>query len=391
MENKKSFSYTLVYFVIALSFFKVPYLMIEFNWINELYFGLQFVTFFAFLLFNLKEQKLNKGIILILIYLAFNSVVSYGKTNFSTIISSFISIFGLCLVVNDSNRKTFYNFIKGFKYALLILLLINLITMFLYPNGLYYNMGNNSSQNWFLGYKNSFILYIYPLIVFSYLDTMIFKNKKLSKFDIFSFFIAFVTVLKGKSSTSLVGLFVVLMSILIPRLFKNTKIFNAMNYLYTYISMFFAIVVLRLQNIFSFLIEDILHKDLTFTGRTYIWDYALKNISNNWLFGYGDKNFSFILSTGTAVRSAHNQILQNVYNYGIISLIIFFVILFIAMIKLKKEKDNQISKFVALCIFMWFIMMITESYDMQYFLYLIVIAFNIKNIINLKEGVLNEK
>jgi len=390
MRDSKNLGYTLMYFIIALSFFKVPYLMINFSIINEVYFGLQIIFLFLFLIFNLKEKKMSKGLAFILIFLLFNSIISFGKTNFSTIITNFVSVFGLCLVVNNSIKKYFCNFLKGFKYALLLLLLLNLITMFLYPKGLYHNMGNNSSQNWFLGYKNSFILYIYPLIVFSYFDTMLFKNKKISKFDIVSFILSFITVLKANSSTSLVGLGVLLMFITTPRLFNNTRVFNSMNYLYSYIGLFFTIVVFKLQNIFSFLIEDILHKDLTFTGRIYIWDYALKNISSNLLFGHGDKNFSYILSSGTAVKSTHNQILQIIYNYGIISLSFFIFILFITMKNLKKEKNNNISKFLSLCIFIWFIMMITESYDLQYFLYLIVFANNIDSIINLKEGILNE-
>lgn len=57
------------------------------------------------------------------------------------------------------------------------------------------------------------------------------------------------------------------------------------------------------------------------------------------------------------------------------------------MIKLKKEKNNIISQYLSLCIFMWLIMMMLESYDLQYFLYLIVLANNIEFLINInKEG-----
>lgn len=386
MKNKSNVVYIFIYIIIALSFFKIPFLMIRYNFISKFYFLLQLIWFFLFLFFNIRQKKITRGLALILLFLSYNAIISFGKTPITTILSNFLSTAGMCLVVNNKDENSFYNLTKGFKYALLLLLALNLCTMLAFPNGLYYNSGNNSSQNWLLGYKNGIILYIYPLIVFSHLDTIIFKGKKISKYDILSFTISFITVLKAKSSTSFVGLIIVLISILIPHLLKNTKILNSVNYFYTYITLFFSIVVLKLQNIFSFIIEDLLHKDLTFTGRTYIWDYVLKNLSNNLIFGHGDKQFSYTLSTGTAVKSTHNQILQVIYNYGLISLLIFFLIIFIAMKVLKNNKDNQITKFLSLCIFMWFIMMITESYDMRYFFYLIVFAFNIEDIINICEG-----
>lgn len=325
MTNKKSFGYTLIYFIIALSFFKVPFFMIKFDVVNEIYFVLQLMIFFFFILFSIKEKKINKTLSVILLFLVFNCVVSINKTPIPTIISSFINIAGLCVVVNYSNKKLFYNMVKGFKSALLFLLLINLLTIILYPNGLYINIGNNSSQNWFLGYKNSHILFIYPVLVFSYLDTVIYKNKKISGFDIISFVVACITAVMAHSSTSLIGIFVLLLFILVPKLFKNTKIFNAMTYLYSYIALFFSIVIFRLQNIFDFFIEGILHKDLSFTGRTYIWDYVLNDIPNKIVFGHGDKNFDFVLLSGTTVKSTHNQILQIIYNYGIISLFLFLL------------------------------------------------------------------
>ena len=53
------------------------------------------------------------------------------------------------------------------------------------------------------------------------------------------------------------------------------------------IVIFVSIVFLRLQEVFSYLIVNILGKDLTFTGRTVIWDYYINEIKNSWVIGYG--------------------------------------------------------------------------------------------------------
>ena len=390
MKNRKDLFYILVYFFITLAFFKVPYMLIELNDINEVYFGAQLIIFCLFALFSLKEIKYNWYILLIIIFLIFNSIVSIGKTEVTTILSSFINVAGLCLVVNYGSRKNASHFFKGFKFAFSFLLLVNLITMIKYPDGLYYNPGNNSSQNWFLGYKNAIIMYIYPLIIFSHIDTIVFKKRKISKFDLFAFIISVASIVMSNSSTSIVGLTVIIAVIVLPNLIKNTTLLNSINYFYAYIGLFFAIIVFKMQNIFSFIIEDVLHKDLTFTGRTFIWEYVLKNIKNIPLFGYGDKSFVYTLASGTTVRSTHNQILQIIYNYGVISVTLFILILFITMKKLYKIREFQLVKFVSLYIFMWFIMMLIESYDMQYFMYLVVLAYNTNYIINIKGNGVNE-
>ncbi|MFR3202482.1 MAG: O-antigen ligase family protein [[Clostridium] leptum] len=65
------------------------------------------------------------------------------------------------------------------------------------------------------------------------------------------------------------------------------KLFNFRNYLILNILLFFVIVIFRMQNLFAFLIEDILHKNLTLTGRTVIWDRTLELIGEKPILGHG--------------------------------------------------------------------------------------------------------
>jgi O-antigen ligase len=92
--------------------------------------------------------------------------------------------------------------------------------------------------------------------------------------------------------------------------------------------MFFSIVVLRLQNIFSFFIEGVLHKGLSFTGRTDIWDKAIAMILESPFLGYG------IAQSGKVYRlskhkyyHAHNAFLEVMVEGGVFALIAFLLML----------------------------------------------------------------
>lgn len=103
----------------------------------------------------------------------------------------------------------------------------------------------------------------------------------------------------------------------------------------------FAIVVCRVQNIFSFIIVDVLGKDLTFTGRTRDWDLAFELIPKKFMFGYG------ILDQITEKKIlgdvfTHNAVLEQLFRGGIISLLVFAAsIYFIAK---ANRCDNEILK-----------------------------------------------
>ena len=131
------------------------------------------------------------------------------------------------------------------------------------------------------------------------------------------------------------------------------------------------------RHIFSFLIVDILEKDITFTGRIYVCDKALDFISTKPLLGYGNVNFQYTSS----ILSTHNMILGILFNVGIIGLIFLLIFLYKSFKNLWKYRRYEVSKFVSIFFFAYFIMMLMESYSLKYFIYLLIIPFSIKQFI----------
>ena len=123
----------------------------------------------------------------------------------------------------------------------------------------------------------------------------------------------------------------------------------------------FLVVVCRIQNLFSFIIVDMLGKDLTFTGRTRDWDLAFELIPQRLLLGYGSMNQATEkIVLGDAFT--HNGLLELVFRGGIIALFIFtMAIYFISKVeRFVSEESKNKSRFLLCVLCGYWIMSVTE-------------------------------
>lgn len=107
----------------------------------------------------------------------------------------------------------------------------------------------------------------------------------------------------------------------------------------------FLIIFNNLQNIITnpivrYIVEDQLGKDLTLTHRTVIWDQVIYKFFMKPIWGYGmqDTYNLFTIPVGNTFKtfSAHNQLLQSLYEGGIL-LFLAFTPLFMVVNKLIKS------------------------------------------------------
>lgn len=122
-------------------------------------------------------------------------------------------------------------------------------------------------------------------------------------------------------------------------------------------------------------IEDVLQKNMTFSGRTVIWMYSLYMISNSFLFGYGwvDKDWALENIHGVIT---HNIELQILLQGGIILGIIFLFLLYTAIRKQKyKIYNSGIRIFLLVVSTIYFLMLQMECYPYQLILFTLLIVF----------------
>ena len=130
-----------------------------------------------------------------------------------------------------------------------------------------------------------------------------------------------------------------------------------------------GIVVFRIQNFFAFIIEDILHKSLTLTHRTLIWDEALPEIFKSPVIGYGiQKNTNLFTiqymennALRTSVFSTHNELLRILYEQGFLSLILLAAILLICWAASHPFRQDPDMYILYISLFALMIQMITEA------------------------------
>ncbi|MFK4310809.1 O-antigen ligase [Bacillus sp. RC242] len=164
-------------------------------------------------------------------------------------------------------------------------------------------------------------------------------------------------------------------------IFLPIKVFPTFKtYLYIYIVIFFTIIVFRLQELlFGDFIINVLHKDMTFTGRTYIWNVVLNVIKKSWILGFGRGN-DIISYYFFNLNETHNAVLEILMYSGLLGILFFLIILFVVGNKLSINKDHIISKILSFSIFAYMILGLTESvfYKKEFWI-LLFISYSVGN------------
>lgn len=378
-NNKKLFEYILYLFLI-IPFFKIPYLVQIIPALDLVYKIWQIIAGIIIvyvLVINSKYSKVINSIIFYLLILLFSSLIN-GINLLETILLS-VQILFMCFIFDYGIRKNSQKFLGVLEVFLFVLIVINLATIILYPNGMYVNADGYAS-NWFLGYKNSHILYILPMLMFSLLKNYS-KNKKIDLKNCVYIVISLISTILVKNSTAIVGLSLICLLLLFKPVLEKIRIVNLKNYFIIYIIVFLGIVIFRVHNVLEFLIVDILDKDLTFTGRTYIWDSVIEIIKDKPILGYGNCVYKF----SQYISTTHNTILDILFKTGLLGLVAYIIIIK-NTIKNFDESLNNNLKYVFLVITIALtIMMLTEAYGLVYYIYFFVILSDIKYIENREE------
>ena len=385
-KNKLQDFFVMIFFIFP--FIKPEYLIVTYPFLSKLYLILEIFVIIVSLVIYAKYKTISKIIIYIFIYfiiLLFPTLL-YNYSNLDNYFKMFFSTIGLCLVCDLGLRFKTKPFIYAFCTILSIYIFINLITIFLFPNGMYIGVGSGYLENWFLGYRNIHILYIFPFIIFS-ICLSYYKYNKITFISYMLVFICILSLIIAKSSTSIVGLILIVIYIIFENKVSNAIFMNLKTYVISYILLFFSIIIFRIQEIFKFFIVDILKKDITFTNRIFIWDDVLMFIKNKPLLGYGYELgiTRYFKSINYRSYHAHNQVLEVIYKSGFIGLLSFCTIIISIIKKLYNYKSTKIGKFLSYSLFTFFIMTLTEAYSYEYFMYLFVLFYNVDKLLFVDE------
>lgn len=233
-----------------------------------------------------------------------------------------------------------------------------------------HSLSLTADEVYFLGYRYVFATYAVIVLFLGYIC----KDYSIAENRIYKcqFTMLWITALIAGPSTLLAGLLVYTILMYGTDWSINSKVLKIkMNWFWmTIISvgLNIGIIFFNIQEKFSFIIKNILHRDVTFTGRSIIWETSLEAYStgNPWLglgnslaFGYNGWGH---LGWEEQKFASHSQILTWLTNTGIVGVLIqtlFFVWILILIIKMRSER---LKKIMGVCMTMMIIMSTSTQY-----------------------------
>lgn len=201
----------------------------------------------------------------------------------------------LCMnVFFAKNASELERIMKIWCAGLTFLLCIDLVTMVLFPSGLYRT--EFYTDNWFLGYKTGRLDYTFPLLTMTcFMDIK--KNGKLTKPSAVIAFLVIANIARSLATggTLMLLLFMFLIMILIKgrerRGSTAGKLLQQLNryglFLIVYAVLFYCIVIIPTMPFIQDILVNYLHKSADFSGRVPIWQYCLKAIGEHFFLGRG--------------------------------------------------------------------------------------------------------
>ena len=254
-------------------------------------------------------------------------------------------IIGTLFFVHIACERHYKEMIKGISWMFNVFLLINLIDMIFVKKVLISDV-----TSFMVGGRNQLAIFLVLAFVFRMIDRFELQGNLYLKFkDYIYIFVLLISAVLSKSATCLVTTTLIITFFFWGELKKRKFEYNIRLFTEVYVVTWFALIVFRLQYIFAKLIMNVLHKDLTFSHRTIIWDKAIELISKKWLFGYGmsdSVNVFFVNHDYTggnnnvwSAMSAHNELLQLLY-YGGIALIIILAIVYLVAVCNKGQQNR---------------------------------------------------
>lgn len=334
------------------------------------------VIFIQYLFIEKKvPSKLLKGELMVFACWFLSTIFSgEGLSRFFIFSVSILSLTMLIELLIEHRLKSLIHALFVIYFILITVNLVYLISIF----GFTINIEKNARSLYdfytenalvsLLSSVNTTASYLFPALCCSIL--LMFINTKKNLFAWILIVEIFATVLILWSATSLVGVFLIVMYILFVFNTPRERWINGKMLINIVIALGIGITFFKIQYLFSFIIEDILHKDLTMTGRTNVWNIGFDGFFSSPIFG-----------CGFSAQIIDNGYVQLLFIGGIIGTIAYCIFLFSSLRKLYTNSSMHLEKFFAFVLAIILLMFIPEAWPCFMGLYIIIaFAYNARRI-----------
>lgn len=373
--------YILGVLIILFSFLEPDYFT-SINFLHEIFIIIRIVSVFVAIIICIKiRQFLFITTIVTLYYVVYSYSTYITNGDFGLLFSHAILTIGFVMWLELLLRNKPHIALYSLNLIYSILVYSNIVYYLIFPDGY---ISYTDSNRYLLGVPNQFAATLIPAVIISVIYSMI-RFKKI----ILSTWILIVAVLFSLayfwSATAIVGISLIIIYLLLFHKGWIKYFVNNTTISFMIIFLFLTVVYFNNLNIFSFIIEDLLDKDLTLSTRTIIWEHAKLMINESPLFGYGAiEGNRYVYFNEWNQKDAHNMILHILLQTGVVglSIIIFLVILMFK--RLSIYKFNSISKFILFSFFVTSTIMLSEVYAFRFLLLVILLGIFTPSIIQVR-------
>lgn len=252
-----------------------------------------------------------------------------------------IFIWGLLRFFEDGSENEIFWCLKAARPVFLIYMFLTYISM---PA-----RATAEGGVFFLGSRATTVQYFICLLAVCVLWDITYL-RKLSFFSVFMWVLTWVFAILRGSGQGMMMLFTISALFIFEKM-TGKNLIKKIKPIYILVGIVlvnYVMVTLSYLN-YDFIlniIQNVLHKDATLTGRSEIFTYSLAILSEHPVFGYGfDNNIveSTLSRIVSAYNTAHNSILQMLINCGYVGTIFFLIANYIGFSKIQKSNNDTLN------------------------------------------------
>lgn len=329
-----------------------------------LYRGLQACTLGYLLLYTVKKKLVNYDLLFIFtsyyVILFFSTLLNSGSIGdwFQEVLTTYLVILWMHTATQKGAKSCLRMLILVFEF----LIYVNLITVLLYPTGLYQSVDAviSARYGWFLGHQSLFSMYAGPAICVAAIRL---NNEdgilnKIRPILLITACIAQIVILG--SANNIICLLVITLGTAIMTLF-NMKKFPLKTAFVGVGVLVLVICVFQATSFMEPFVVNYLHRSMTFTDRTFIWERAIVHIKDKFFLGCGIQNDE-IMRTIIGAGHAHNQYLQCFLIGGVFLFGTFLAICYKAFNNIKPYAYTFAGRVMVATVVAFLLQMIFEVY-----------------------------
>ncbi len=348
-----------MFIVCVLSF--IPVGLLNNKIARLIWYGAMFISFVPYAIKLLKKkEKTRKGIFLMLFLYQFvqfiMSLINGAEVLYSFCTMLIISLMGYLFENLFLEYK--FSFLKSFDYALLFVIIAESFCFLL-------------GTRYLLSFASTYIYYAIWFAIHSV------RCHKESKPNYLLYAVSLVLIIltiikpdmnsdgtKNYEWTFYIIVFIACLEKFIRPIFIKLK--NDISVFITYFiigafNIYFVLLQSQIRIPFvTYIIENVMHKSLTFSGRLPIWRLTVSFIKKRPLIGYGSgfpilKGDEDYWVNWLGIYGPHNQFLAVALAGGIITLLIYLVMIIMSTLNLRKLKDRAYTSILSCGFFLSFI------------------------------------